>query len=593
MDRFPAEVLNHIFIQLHLEQKIECMLVCHKWAHLIRTLDLLHTVILPSTNFYSNAALLRFSSLVATVQQNPSYGVQVERLILDRCLNEKFDTTLLPTLFPRLRFLCLNQARMPSALDLRNGEFESWQNNLETVVDVSSTLFVPCMLTTGVFRHLTAISLFQYYGSHFLELNMIIDGLKNAPSLNRLKLGHFYYYFHHFNMIHQAAPLLKSLSVSGVLLNDNSLFQFINTDHPDVFNNANDGNDASLARIKQNHCLKILSIEGDAYLLEQFLWIKYIAHKYTNLVNFTFNCNIPSPQNEQDDTRAHHGLYLKFIMPLFGKLGSQLKLFQFSNHRLTPDLYRLFDNDGLQLESLQLNIGASHSLIHALVASNQGRFLQHLSLYLDIVNMDELKPIKLLETLKNLELKFRQKETSALVVKYNKRMALRLNILLREQCPDHLESLYLEHAVLYIDSESGDSGSYSFLRTFQFTTCEVTRDIFPFIANRCPNLHSLSVLDCLPERLSIDLSYHNLLYVNIETKERAIFKIITMKNSCVYKKSCHQLGFISHLQDNFGRHDWPVYATRKSDQDTFKALIDIHLTCKSIHTLFLNKRLAL
>jgi hypothetical protein len=576
MDRVPAEILDRIFIQLHLEQKIECMLVCRKWRQVIRTLDLLHTIVLPSNDFYSNDGLRRFSSLVSAVQTCPSDGVQVERLVLDRCLNEKLDAMLLPTCFPRLRFLCLNQARMPSALDLKSGGFEPWQSSLETIVDISSTLFVPCMLTTGIFSRLTSISLFQYYGSHFLELNKIIDGLRNAPALTKLKLGHFYYYFHHFDMIHQTAPLLKSLSVSGVLLNDDSLF---NMSSLDIFSSTI--HDASLDGIAQNGFLETLCIEGDAYLLNQYVWMRYLSTKYTHLSNFTFNCNIPSHESDQDDTR--HQRYFEFIMPLFARLGSQLKSLKYTNHQLTPDLYRLLDQPGFEFKSLQLNVGAS--LIQAMAASHQARFLEHLSLCLDIVNMEELKPLKMLAPLKSLALYFRKD-------KYSKKTAISLNNLLSEHCPDGIASLSLDNAILTID----DAGSHcSPLKEIKMMACDITKEALTFITQCCPHLHSLSVLVCLPERFSMDLSFHRLLYVNIETNDRAIFKINTLENNKrnVYKRSCHQPNFISHLQDCYGKHDWPIYATRKSDQDTFNSLIDIHFTCKSIHTLFLNKRLAL
>jgi hypothetical protein len=199
--------------------------------------------------------------------------------------------------------------------------------------------------------------------------------------------------------------------------------------------------------------------------------------------------------------------------------------------------------------------------------------------------MEELKPLKMLAPLKSLALYFRKD-------KYSKKTAISLNNLLSEHCPDGIASLSLDNAILTID----DAGSHcSPLKEIKMMACDITKEALTFITQCCPHLHSLSVLVCLPERFSMDLSFHRLLYVNIETNDRAIFKINTLENNKrnVYKRSCHQPNFISHLQDCYGKHDWPIYATRKSDQDTFNSLIDIHFTCKSIHTLFLNKRLAL
>jgi hypothetical protein len=73
MNRLPNELLLDIFVLLPIVQKQECILVCRKWAGIIRSRSLLHTIRLPCDERVYNKALKR-------MEHQPDLCKQVEHL---------------------------------------------------------------------------------------------------------------------------------------------------------------------------------------------------------------------------------------------------------------------------------------------------------------------------------------------------------------------------------------------------------------------------------------------------------------------------------------------------------------------------------
>lgn len=101
MDHIPVEILHHIFIQLELKDRLECMLVCRFWYDTLDGRSLLHSLYIPSGRFHR----------VKDMLERLSYrNTQVERLIID--VDSDFDKRKICNMFPNLRQLDLQQGNM-------------------------------------------------------------------------------------------------------------------------------------------------------------------------------------------------------------------------------------------------------------------------------------------------------------------------------------------------------------------------------------------------------------------------------------------------------------------------------------------------
>jgi hypothetical protein len=139
MDNLPNEVLTIIFKHLHLQQKLECMFVCRKFAHTLSAGCLFETINVGRLGYSQSNREKRQDAVIEKAKSDPRYGKNCKRLLINTKNDDVFNIATLATTFPNLSFFRISQdlLEIPPAQYTQDDPFEGCKNNLKTL-DVSN-----------------------------------------------------------------------------------------------------------------------------------------------------------------------------------------------------------------------------------------------------------------------------------------------------------------------------------------------------------------------------------------------------------------------------------------------------------------------
>jgi hypothetical protein len=544
MDKFPVEVLNDIFLPLCLEQKVECMLVCRKWATLLREHFLLETV-----TIHWNSG---FSGFFKLIKDEPWRGAQVKCLILKAFGSSLHDAKMNFDLFPNLRVLYLNSCKeeyfMPyDFYNLPRNAMAPLMSQLQVVVDCNNARFAHQLLSLGTCSNLTSLEVgmnhTQGRGEH------IVSVLGNAPALLSLKIKGCDLRLEDIERIHASLPLLESLLLEGGSIRIATM-----------------PSDITPAK-----CMKTLGTTGVNMLSsEPYDWLQYIVKKYTTLLSFRSWRDVYLFQEAfyEDLNEREWMVFLK-------GLGQQLQSLEVDTGPINSNLLEILDGFNYQLEKLAIYT-YDNQLFSNMEHRNQCKYLKELKLY--DIDAFQFKILKQLKAIKLLNIRFYEQPR------------IDLSSLL-DMCPNGLETLQIESANL--ECPTHYRNHFFWIRKLTIKDCTLADNIDRFLSYTCLKLRDLSLLSYEPvERDFIlpNLALNRFELLTPSSEKVSHLLVAPLDDKYRFYRVNDKIPIIDDsVTDTFRPHLYdPIHSTPR------KSLIwEIYTTlvCASVKTIVFNNRL--
>ncbi|KAI8886686.1 hypothetical protein K501DRAFT_331138 [Backusella circina FSU 941] len=464
MDELPVELLHRIFIQLPILQNKKCMFVCKKWADIIQTRSLLHTVHINGIG--------SLNKLMRLLERKPEMGLQLERLTLYGCKEGYFEKEQFFTLFPNLKEITLPPHFGRLFIDRDDTQsLPSFTSHLQHVVDHYQCEWTTNLLRLGLGSRLVTLRLSTSL------MDTVYDGLfselKNMPVLKKLDIAISAVTIDVLQMIHANVPSLETLLLSCVNLLPSAVPRIVEP-------------------ATNMTCLSIYGREDD--VASKSAWFEYIRRKYTHLRQFKYPIDFRNINEEWKD------IYGTAYPLLLQSLGSQLTSLALSAG-LDRDYHviKSLDGFGCQIKTLKLDIHNHSRALAILAQTNQIKWIEDFSLS-EIPIGEQLDKLKGMERLRSLQLDFENPDpTFSLQDKpvqeaqqIVSRATCNLNTLFRN-IPSSVHSLGIQgHYVDYDDERE----TFPFITQLTLSNLKPLQRIDRFISNCLPHLHSLT-LTCL------------------------------------------------------------------------------------------------
>ncbi|KAI8884063.1 hypothetical protein K501DRAFT_285058 [Backusella circina FSU 941] len=413
------------------------------------------------------------NNFLKLVQSEPSRGSQVKNLLLNRCFDYFFDRTVAFNLFPNLQFFYLDVEHYlfysdGHMLDLPPKHIKSLRDQIVHIADCVNSNFVWDLLNSGVCSRLTTLELNLKFHNESPDDGFLVL-LSNAPALKNLELQCFRMTIESFEKMHSYLPHLSSFRlVDGP-------FGIVNL--PD--------------KITPAVAMETLSLSFGMFGSRSiYNWFQYFCMKYPYLLHFSFSKPF-SFVNLFGRDDLEMGTDQEGLALLLQNLGSQLKSLTPGHILLTSDLFKKFNEFGCQIANLDGYINNDELFFQTIAPPKQCSYIQVLKLQ----NL-EVFPIELLKemiVLKTLELKYHNHKGVPIV---------NLNDILKS-CSSTLEILTIKLAQLECDTLSTELFS---IKELTINGHKIPEALDKFLLKHCPKIHSLTLIDCLPDTTKLELT---------------------------------------------------------------------------------------
>ncbi|KAI8887730.1 hypothetical protein K501DRAFT_268589 [Backusella circina FSU 941] len=490
MDHLSIELLTLIFIHLHREQKLRCMLVCRQWNHILNSGLDLETVTLSSSPS-SKRFDVQYKLLIKRVLNEDSPGKKCKRLVLDHHSRVGFDKVTLARLFPNLKFLALllmetkSSHTTPQFTKEQSKILEPWRNSLETLIERSYTKRLLDFLNTGVFTRLTTLVITpdtKVLYSHFSGLSHV---LKNTPVLKNIHL-----HYHHIDLfdlqeLHDNVPTLISLIMNTCRLTCSRGIP-IHTQQPPT---------TTLLRT-----LKLSALSSTLNSTPGI--VDFFVSAYTHLWSLSLVIGEYDCANYRDtDTHLE-----SFFTDIVTKVGRHLTELELKIPIKTPQIYSFLEKRDTRLKRLDINALLDKRVLVNMVSLAAIHHLETLSLV-------QVPPLcfsifKRLGGLKVLQLAFKRKMMHWFPIELVE-MLLHL--------PETLEILELTY--VSIDVAPTADSYRSNLKYLKLTYTEITETASRYLPIYFSKLDSLVLYYCRTNG-NLDFSNHCFSFVHIVYYER-------------------------------------------------------------------------
>jgi hypothetical protein len=487
MNHLSIEVLTLILVHLHREQKLQCMLVCRKWNHLIKSGLDLETVALsssPSSTLFD----IRYKRLLKKVLDDNSIGKKCKRLVLDHHSRIGFDKVTLAELFPNLTFLALllietkSSNTTPTFTEEQSRKLEAWRNGLKTLIERSYTKRLLDFLDTGVFKRLTTLVITpdtKVLYSHFSGLSKV---LKNTPVLQTLHLN-----YHHIDLLdleelHSNVPTLISLIMNTCRLTSSRGMQL-------------NRQPSTLIRT-----LKLSTLSSTLSSTPEI--VDFFSSVYTHLQSLSLIIGEYDSPHYRNTDAPLESFFTEFVT----KIGRNLTELEFRIPIETPQVYSFLEKRATRLKRLDINVLLSKRVLYNMISLTS-------ILHLETLSLVQVPPLcfgifKKLCGLKVLQLAFKQKMINWFSIDLGE---------MQTQLPESL--IKLDLAYINMDANPASKLRSSSIKRLKLTYAQITENASRLLSTCFDKLNSLVLCHCQMED-DLDFSNHSLSYVHIIYYER-------------------------------------------------------------------------
>ncbi|KAI8882262.1 hypothetical protein K501DRAFT_316215 [Backusella circina FSU 941] len=478
MDRLPTEILEQIFYHLYYQDKVQCMLVCHKFERHLKSTPLFDSLQITT--------LFGFNQTVKRLQEYPKDGLGIKNLRLDLKFNKKFDQDFdlkqLTQYLPNLRtFSCYGKH------DRKNQQypglvFHPLNNDIDHIIDESERLLFIPFLSYNKLAHLKKLTI----KADGTPLNDIIIALENAPGLTNLIVKDMTITFDDIELLHEALPKLSSLGLEVKSLTSTRL-----------------PTDISPAILVTSFSFTAI---GFVPICRQAEWVDYIRHKYTMLSEFSYIFNPNGYYLTDGGVR-----YREWFRPLLQQLGPQLKKLLLDAKRIPMNLFEILDHAGCQIQHLTLR-SITPRLLEQLEKSNQRKHIKTLQTRFKNHSCQHWKNNSNQLTALSVPL---FSKTSLLESKVPKSEVTYDDIL--HMCHDALTSLDIK--VAQINPHLSTPYTHLSVQALSLTDTNLPDDFDHFISSSFPHLRYLKFINCKFNRHTLNMPNLSLSQLQIEEQQ--------------------------------------------------------------------------
>ncbi|KAI8875964.1 hypothetical protein K501DRAFT_309364 [Backusella circina FSU 941] len=375
MSKLPLEILNKIFIQLNLQQRLICLLVCRSWW---RVLD-------GGTLFYSvevKDGENNFGHKMDMFEELPDRATQVEELHIVLQTDTLFNRRTLFNTFPNARVMKVETewASIFSNFSHVTAPFDTITNSkskVESLSDIGHCDLVLQMVYSNLGSRLKTLNLNLY---SVTDTPAILSQLKNLPVLKELSLKSPQFNLYHLENLHKNIPSIQDFVLEDIAILESSM----------PFNIT----PATCITKFKFHLGTFESVEAYARFYQ------YTTRKYTNITDIDYKDE--NLLNYDDNERKY--IYLNGLLDFFKLIGpyqSKLLLYGLPDD---VDLFRALDVVDSHITKLNFWKCEGETLFQRLSRSNQYKHIGELC----IINtrIDSIHLIKGMPALTTLVLHF-------------------------------------------------------------------------------------------------------------------------------------------------------------------------------------------
>jgi hypothetical protein len=475
------------------------------------------------------------NNLVERVKKEPEKGAKIECLILNLSIDESFDMSLIPVLFPKIRTFYLYHYKNKHKLEMVNTG--SWNRHIHCFTEYTSSHLATQLLTSGLCHRLKELSV-----DITLSDREFIPLLASAPYLEKLKIANLRVTIDDLDSLHISLPYLQSLWLQAPQLRG--------------------GRPSTM--VLPAASLRVLKVESlDVFFIQtQIALLQYASEKYTNLKELSYSSACFDFREEEMRILCRNGW-----IPLFMALGSGLKSVCIDSNGLPANIYQILDGVGCHLDGLYLEESTLRETLEGFKQSRQIKHIRTLVLtnhgigytgfgwLTGMVQLKELKVNCVYDTI------------------------IQFDVLL-QACPDTVESLSIENGKLEIGHAIHHT---SFIKSLSFSRLYLPETMDVFISDHFHRLNALKLDNCqLYRRCFVlpmaDLNYFELLDYFPPNRHSILVKTLNNDRKYWHTTKNRRIAYVDPQE-----HDATPHANvRTIPYDDFVTTPFMTLTCNSI-----------
>ncbi|KAI8880283.1 hypothetical protein K501DRAFT_302292 [Backusella circina FSU 941] len=458
MDKLPSEILHKVFIQLDLQQRLICLLICRNWWNVLDRCSLFYDINLNEDDD-------QFDRMMDIFERSLDRAAQVEMLDIKIKPDTRFNKRMLLNIFPNMRVLNVIQgvvspssefSSFPTHIDMTHTK-----SKIEFLSDTNHCELVSQMLYSNLGNRLEALTL---NFNKVPDTSAVISQLKDLPVLKRLTLRNPKIKLYDIEAIHKSIPSIQDFALEDICL---------------------DGGNMPSGIIPATCITKFGFRNGsfqNAKTHAQFY--QYMAKKYTGIIDIDYIDEKLSYYYSDERTQ----IYSNGALDFFKRIGPSQNKLAFYGIPNDVDVFEALDAVGAQIKELYLSTCSCRTLFQYLSQSKQYKHIEKLHLY--DTGIDEVDLVESMTTLDTLTIE-----------SYGFPPALYLADYL-VACPSTLKHLIVRGYYLVVDEfETQLDG----IETLDIGTCPLTSELGDIVSTRFPNLVKLKCRGKLTQNLHIAL----------------------------------------------------------------------------------------
>jgi hypothetical protein len=461
MDKLPSEILNKIFIQLDLQQRLVCLRVCRSWWNVVDKCSLFYDIHLDETQNKD-----RFDRFINKFEQSPERASQVQVLDMVVLLKTRFNKRKLLHIFPNTRVMRMkssigamfqSKSRFTTPIDLSHAK-----PKVEVLFDANHCELASQILGSNLGGRLGVL----YLDFHFIPgSHAIMSQLKELPVLKQLSLRHPTVSLDILEAIHTNVPSIEDFTLRRAVIKAGTMPSNIQP---------------AVAMTTFNI---IIGMAEDIETHMQFY--QYIAKKYINIMDVEY-IDRSLRRYHFDEMKQIYLNGLVDFLKLIGPNRSDLTLYTVPDE---VDPFEALDAANSKCKTLWLWECEGGTLFEYLSQSKQSTHI--VELHTDSTRLHSIHPIKNMMALTTLEIVFRKPDLVPVSL---------ANCL--SACPPSLKSLFIEIDCLAVSPFKTKLDS---IENLTIICDRLTSDLGDIVSFCFPNLVGLKLDGELTENITLNL----------------------------------------------------------------------------------------
>jgi hypothetical protein len=355
MDKLPSEILNKIFIQLDLQQRLKCLLVCRNWWSVLDKYSLFYDIhIDESENIH------QFDRFMEMFERLPDRAAQVEELDIGFLLETSFDKRSILNIFPNARVVKTNPSLPVSSLR-DDSQFKTpidpkhSNSKIEFLSDHSNCELTCHISTSNLGGRLEVLYLNLY---RVPDVHKIFSQLKGLSVLKKLSLKFAQIRLWCLEELHRNIPSIEDFALDNLRVMGGSM--------PSNIVPA-----TCIAKFK----LGIEATRGSKLHKEFY---QYMTEKYINITDIEY-IDAALSFHSADKRKS---IYLDGILDFYKLIGPNIDELNLERVPDGVDPFEALDAVGSKIKKFDLDIREGGTIYDYLCQSNQSKYIEHLGLCL-------------------------------------------------------------------------------------------------------------------------------------------------------------------------------------------------------------------